>query len=43
MDSIKRPFLYCPVHTQSHSGDDWALVMLCKFALGEDLLSITEG
>lgn len=35
--------LYCTVHTQSRRGDDWALVMLCKFPLDEDLLSITEG
>lgn len=46
-DSIimKKKALYCRAcaHTQSHRGDDWALVMLCKFSVGEDLLSITEG
>lgn len=35
--------LYCTVRTQSHAGHDWALVMLCKLCVGEDLLSITEG
>lgn len=43
MESIKRLWFYCTVHRQSHSGDDRALVMLCQFAVGEDLLSITEG
>lgn len=42
-DSIKRLWLYCTMHTPSHSGDDWAPVMLCKFAVGEDLLSIIVG
>lgn len=31
------------MHTPSHSGDDWAPVMLCKFVVGEDLLSIIVG
>lgn len=42
-DSIKRLWLYCTMHTPSHSGDDWAPVMLCKFVVGEDLLSIIVG
>lgn len=46
VDSVKKAFFGRTVlcaHTQSHGGDDWALVMLCKFSVGEDLLSITEG